>query len=74
MGAVQAGWAEDDFASLSRHYAYPGTVKDLPGNESVASATPSKQGGTESAPAGSASGKKTPFGFFDRFKAAKASR
>lgn len=73
MGAVQAGWAEDDFASLSRHYAYPGTVKDLPGNESVASATPSKPGGAESAPAGSASGKKTSFGFFDRFKAAKAS-
>lgn len=29
MAAVQAGWAEDDFASLARHYAYPGTVKDL---------------------------------------------
>ena len=27
MGAVQAGWAEDDFASLARHYSYPGTVK-----------------------------------------------
>ena len=28
MGAVQAGWGEDDFSSLARHYAYPGTVKD----------------------------------------------
>jgi 3-hydroxyisobutyrate dehydrogenase len=26
LGAVQAGWAQDDFASLARHYAYPGTV------------------------------------------------
>lgn len=31
MGAVQAGWAEDDFASLARHYAYPGSVKEAPG-------------------------------------------
>ena len=28
MGAVQSGWGEDDFSSLARHYAYPGTVKD----------------------------------------------
>jgi len=28
MGAVQAGWGEDDFSSLARHYAYPGSVKD----------------------------------------------
>lgn len=27
MGAVQAGWSEDDFASLARHYSYPGSVK-----------------------------------------------
>jgi 3-hydroxyisobutyrate dehydrogenase-like beta-hydroxyacid dehydrogenase len=25
MGALQAGWGEDDFASLARHYSYPGT-------------------------------------------------
>jgi hypothetical protein len=74
MGAVQAGWAEDDFASLSRHYAYPGTVKDLPGNETIASAISSKPSGIESASADSSPGKKTPFGFFERFKAAKASR
>ena len=30
MGAVQAGWGEDDFASLARHYEYAGSVKDLP--------------------------------------------
>ncbi len=29
MWAVQAGWGEDDFASLARHYPYAGTVKDL---------------------------------------------
>jgi len=74
MGAIQAGWAEDDFASLSRHYAYPGTVKDLPGSETVAHANHSRPGGAESAPAVSTPGKKTPFGFFDRFKAAKVSR
>ncbi|MFZ0434688.1 MAG: NAD(P)-dependent oxidoreductase [Chthoniobacterales bacterium] len=73
MGAVQAGWAEDDFASLSRHYAYPGTVKDLPGSETVAPANHSRSGSTESAPAVSNPGKKTSFGFFERFKAAKAS-
>ncbi len=31
MGAVQAGWGEDDFASLARHYSYPGSLKDYPG-------------------------------------------
>jgi 3-hydroxyisobutyrate dehydrogenase-like beta-hydroxyacid dehydrogenase len=30
MGAVQAGWGDDDFASLARHYAYSGSVKDVP--------------------------------------------
>ena len=28
MGAVQAGWGEDDFSSLARHYAYAGTPKE----------------------------------------------
>jgi hypothetical protein len=27
LGAIQEGWAQDDFASLARHYAYPGSVK-----------------------------------------------
>ena len=31
MGAVQAGWGEDDFASLARHYSYAGSLKDYPG-------------------------------------------
>jgi len=35
MGAVQAGWGEDDFASLARHYEYAGTVKDLPDQTSL---------------------------------------
>ena len=30
MGAVQSGWGDDDFASLARHYAYAGSVKDHP--------------------------------------------
>jgi len=30
MGAVQAGWGEDDFASMARHYEYAGSVRDLP--------------------------------------------
>jgi hypothetical protein len=30
MGAMQAGWGEDDVASLARHYAYPGSLKELP--------------------------------------------
>jgi len=30
MGAVQAGWGEDDFASMARHYEYAGSMKDLP--------------------------------------------
>ncbi|MEI6321748.1 MAG: NAD(P)-dependent oxidoreductase [bacterium] len=31
MGAVQAGWGEDDFASLARHYSYAGSLKDRSG-------------------------------------------
>ena len=27
LGAVQSGWAENDFASLARHYGYPGMSK-----------------------------------------------
>jgi 3-hydroxyisobutyrate dehydrogenase-like beta-hydroxyacid dehydrogenase len=29
MGAVQSGWAEDDFASLSRHYSYSGSQQEI---------------------------------------------
>jgi 3-hydroxyisobutyrate dehydrogenase-like beta-hydroxyacid dehydrogenase len=28
MGAVQAGWGEDDFASVARHYPYSGNLKE----------------------------------------------
>lgn len=43
MGAVQAGWGEEDFAAVARHYAYAGSLKELavePAN-SNASATES---------------------------------
>ena len=33
MGAVQAGWGEDDFASLARHYSYAGSLKHLNGSD-----------------------------------------
>ncbi len=42
MGAVQAGWGEDDFSSLARHYSYAGSLKD---------ALPSGAGGDASASA-----------------------
>ena len=42
MGAVQSGWGEDDFASLARHYAYAGTVKDLT-DQSTSSSSGSKE-------------------------------
>jgi 3-hydroxyisobutyrate dehydrogenase-like beta-hydroxyacid dehydrogenase len=37
MGAVQSGWAEDDFASLARHYSYPGRQKGIPATGADAS-------------------------------------
>ena len=52
MGAVQAGWGEDDFASLARHYAYAGSVKDLPLSPAAsasASSPPVVRGGSEEA-------------------------
>jgi hypothetical protein len=45
MGAVQAGWAEDDFASLARHYAYPGSVKEAPGT-TLPPGGPGRSGGS----------------------------
>jgi len=47
LGAVQAGWGDDDFASLARHYAYAGTLKDL-AEESVSAALPPKETKAES--------------------------
>lgn len=62
MGAVQAGWGEDDFASLARHYAYAGTLKDL-----MDQSTPSSSGSKENKVANrdsSKTEKKKLFGIF----------
>ena len=72
MGAVHAGWSDTDFASLARHYAYPGSVQ-----------TPLESGSLQADPARTSketfradkisdeqgSGKKSLFGFFVRPKA-----
>ena len=42
MGAVQAGWGEDDFASLARHFTYAGSVKDLP-DQPTPACSPNKE-------------------------------
>jgi 3-hydroxyisobutyrate dehydrogenase-like beta-hydroxyacid dehydrogenase len=61
MGAVQDGWAGDDFASLARHYAYPGSLK---GAASPASTeTPAKPAITEGE-AKASTKRKGLFGFF----------
>ncbi len=41
MGAMQAGWGEDDFASLARHYTYAGSMK----GEEIFSPAPDVQEG-----------------------------
>jgi len=74
MGAVQAGWGEDDFASLARHYTYAGSVKDLPvapaSSPTTTSASAAGGGNGESHPAPKGapapSGKKSFFGLFGR--------
>jgi 3-hydroxyisobutyrate dehydrogenase-like beta-hydroxyacid dehydrogenase len=43
MGAMQAGWGEDDFSSLARHYSYAGSVKDLPEPGGAATSLPAKE-------------------------------
>jgi 3-hydroxyisobutyrate dehydrogenase-like beta-hydroxyacid dehydrogenase len=76
MAAVEAGWADDDFASLARHYAYPGTVKDLSDSTLLSSSLPGNTGATskretESADSGNAADKssgKSFFGLFGRSK------
>ena len=72
MGAVQAGWSEDDFASLARHYAYPGTVKDLSDSAQLTgdAGAASKNGEdskVDKATRGKSSGKSF-FGIFGRSK------
>jgi len=61
MGAVQAGWAGDDFASLARHYAYPGLVKEAAA--ATLTETPVKDTTTEGQPK-PATKKKGFFGLF----------
>jgi 3-hydroxyisobutyrate dehydrogenase-like beta-hydroxyacid dehydrogenase len=65
MGAVQAGWGEDDFASLARHYAYSGSVKDLPPSNPMPSSTESTSAVSNGA---SSPSRKPLFGFFARFR------
>ena len=68
MGAVQAGWGEDDFSSLARHYAYPGSVKDASaGNGHSSSVTSEVQ--SKSKDKSCASKKKGFFGFLGSPKA-----
>jgi 3-hydroxyisobutyrate dehydrogenase-like beta-hydroxyacid dehydrogenase len=62
LGAVQAGWSGDDFASLARHYAYPGSVKE-PAVTKPAAASETKDA-KPSAEGGPTSAKKGFFGFF----------
>jgi len=74
MGAVQAGWGEDDFASLARHFTYAGSVKDIPlsSNDAAASTSGASFANKEQRDAGqaangkSSSGKKSFFGLFGR--------
>lgn len=61
MGAVQAGWAGDDFASLARHYAYPGSVKEAAGPASPALSTKATATEGQAKPA---TKKKSFFGLF----------
>jgi hypothetical protein len=65
MGAVQAGWGEDDFASLARHYAYSGSVKDPPPSTPMPSSTESTSAVSNGA---SSPSRKPLFGFFARFR------
>jgi len=67
MGAVQAGWSDDDFSSLARHYAYPGSVKGLAPNEDSAISPEEKSTPADGA---SESTKRGLFGLFGRTKSA----
>ena len=71
MGAVQAGWAEDDFASLARHYAYAGSVQGLPAADTSPSSSKAALPARKELPESAADPvKKTFFGLFGRSKAA----
>lgn len=68
MGAVQAGWGEDDFASLARHYSYAGSLKDLHGtaSDSVALDETSPKSSPHADPLKTERVKKGIFGFLTR--------
>jgi 3-hydroxyisobutyrate dehydrogenase-like beta-hydroxyacid dehydrogenase len=77
MGAVQAGWGDDDFASLARHYSYAGSVKDLPEEQKLPVATSSKESKKEHKQAdkvGSQSKLKPFLGFFGGSKSPKSAQ
>ena len=61
MGAVQAGWADDDFASLARHYAYPGTFPAPPEGALLSTVEKKSDGKKRGKPA-----RKSLFGFLAR--------
>lgn len=71
MGAVQAGWSEDDFSSLARHYSYAGCVA-LPakdGGDNVThreTATPSSSAPSSTSPKKKSQEKKGFLGLFSR--------
>jgi len=67
MGAVQAGWGEDDFSSLARHFSYPGSVKEMPREESSDGNVPSLPLGSGSQD-GAKTGGKPRRGFLGLFK------
>jgi 3-hydroxyisobutyrate dehydrogenase-like beta-hydroxyacid dehydrogenase len=46
MGAVQAGWGDDDFASLARHYTYAGSLSESAEEPARASAFVAKSPAT----------------------------
>jgi 3-hydroxyisobutyrate dehydrogenase-like beta-hydroxyacid dehydrogenase len=77
MAAVQAGWGDDDFSSLARHYAYAGTLKDFAEDQTTASGLPPRESTTESKQGGkeaSKSGRKPFLGFFGRSKSGDSGR
>jgi hypothetical protein len=77
MGAVQAGWGDDDFASLARHYSYAGSVKDLPEEQKLPVITSSKESKKEHKQAGKvvSKSKLKPFlGFFGGSKSPESSQ
>jgi len=66
MGAVQAGWGDEDFASLSRHYSYPGSLQEIPAPLTSAGTSKSSRRTSDRKSAGPA--KKGLFGFLGRRK------